>query len=254
MALDLSSSTYGDVANFRQSGTVMTAEIEAVKEYARRNASLASPNLISVSGFGDQVVPITTQFSSNPTDVETALDQVVQPPLISRLGGGTNLDAAVEDAVNQLAPQVGRCKEVVVVTDGQAVLKPQIRDRALASRTKLNFLLVNTQQEVPRNLEEDANKTGGIAILASPKNLVTLLSQRLFNQVNRNPFVILFSGLAWISLMWALILPLERFLRSVIGIRPATASRFVVFNTIFWTTATPIALLFLGLLSNLGTC
>jgi Ca-activated chloride channel family protein len=254
VALDLSNSTYGDVVNFRQPGTVMMTEIESVKEYARRNANLSSPNLISVSAFANQVVPITNQFSSKPTDIENALDQVIQPSLISRLGGGTNLDAAVENAMGQLLTQVGRCKEVVVVTDGQAVLRSQIRNQALASKIKLNFLLINDQQEVPRNLEEDATKTGGNALVASPENFVTLLSQKVFNRVNKNPFVVIFSGLAWVCLIWALVLPLERFLRRVIKIRPAVASRFVIFNTILWTTATPITLFFLGLLSNLGTC
>lgn len=242
MMLDLSSSTYyGSV--FRGAGTVMQAEIDAVKAYARENASTSNPNLLSLSGFGDRVVPITSNFSSNPTEIDQAIEQVVQPIAAPQIGGGTNLDLAVEKGLESLSSQSQRCKEMLVITDGQAQLNPLRLTGAKLSGVRLNFLIVG--QPVPDNLAAAATITGGLALPADANNITTLLAGQLRDRFNsNNKFVNLFLGLAWVSLMWMLVLPLDRFLQKQMNMRFDFSGRIALLNALGWTVA--IAL-FLGL-------
>jgi Ca-activated chloride channel family protein len=69
LALDLSSSTYEFTQVFNGTGSIMAQELQAVRDYVARNQELPKPNLLSVSGFANQVVPITTQFSSDQQQI-----------------------------------------------------------------------------------------------------------------------------------------------------------------------------------------
>jgi len=253
LALDLSGSTYENTqGSFRKPGTIMAQEIEAVNAYATRNSSLSQPNLISVSGFADAVVPITDQFSSNPQEIEQAINQVVQPSLANRIGGSTNINLAVENGISQLKKQPSRCTEMLVITDGVFKLEPQAIQQAQANNVKLNFLVV--REPLTSEINRWARQTGGIALEASPSSISELLSEKVFDRFNANPLVPLFYGLAFISLMWMMLLPFERFLDKYLRIRIDRASKIAVYNAMFWTVATPIYLIASGLFNPFQSC
>ena len=222
---------------FRGTGSLMAAEIEAVKAYARENAQTSRPNSLSLSGFASEVIPITNDFSSDSVVIEDALDRVVQPEISLQIGSGTNLTLAVEQGLNSLSTQLERCKEMLVITDGEAELSPIQLARAQANRVKLNFLLVG--QTIPSNLATAARLTRGIVISANANNIQYLIATQLRQRFNSNfKFVKLFLGLAFISLIWMLVFPLDRFLQLQWQMRFDYAGRTALFNAVFWTFLT----------------
>lgn len=242
MMLDLSSSTYSN-ADFKAAGTIMAAEIEAVKDYARQNANSGKANLLSLSGFANQVIPITEKFSSNPTEIEQAIDQVVQPSIEQQIGGGTNLDLAVENGLKSLSTQKQQFKEMLVFTDGVVSLKPWLVARVKLSGVRLNFLVVD--QPVSISLAQVAGLTGGVALPVSVNNIKELVSGQLRERFNSNSRIVnLFFGLSFISLMWMLILPIDRLLQRLMHIRFDYSGKIALFNAVFWTAVT---LFWLGL-------
>lgn len=251
LSIDLSSSTY-ETKVFGSAGTIMAKEIEAVKAYATRNAGLSKPNLLSVSGFADSVVPITNNFSSNPQEITQAIERVVQPSLPSRIGGSTNIDLAIEQGVSQLKTQPQRCTELIIITDGVFKLKQQTIQLAQANKTKLNFLVVG--QPLNSEINQWAKQTGGVALESSISSIIELLSEKVFSRFNTNPLAPLFYGLAFISFMWMMLLPLERFLDKSLRIRIDHAGKIAVYNAFFWTLATPILLVISGLFNPLQSC
>jgi Ca-activated chloride channel family protein len=253
LALDLSGSTYeNSLANFNKPGTIMAQEIEAVKVYATRNAGLSQPNLISVSGFASSIVPITNGFSSDPQEIGRAINQVVQPSLANRISGGTNINLAVENGLSTLKTQPKLCTEMLVITDGVFSLEQEIIQQVQDHNAKLNFLIVG--QPLTVEINQWANQTGGIALEASSSSVIDLLSETVFNRFNANPLVPLFYGLAFISFMWMMLLPLDRFLDKSLRIRIDYASKIAVYNAMFWTIATPIYLIASGLFNPFQSC
>ena len=183
MMLDLSSSTYeGNV--FRGTGSLMAAEIEAVRAYARENAATSHPNYLSLSGFGDRVIPITSDFSGDSLAIETALDRVIKPDISSQVGSGTNLNLAVEQGLESLSSQSQRCKEMLIITDGEAQLDQIQLTHAKDNRVKLNFLIV--ARTVPENLAEAAKFTKGVALPADTNNIQNLIANQLRQRFNSN--------------------------------------------------------------------
>jgi Ca-activated chloride channel homolog len=236
MMLDLSSSTYGDT--FREKGTVMEAEIEAVKAYARENINAPNPNLLSLSGFADQIVPITPNFSSNPEEIDSAIERVVQPAISQHVGSGTNLDVAVERGLEALESQSQRCKEMLVVTDGLVQLNSTQIARSQVSGTRLNFLIVNSS--IPQNLAMAAKATGGTALPANTNTIKELVAGQFRQRFNSNSKVVnLFLGLAVVSFMWMLVLPIDRFLQHQWNLRFDFSGKIALFNALFWTAAIP---------------
>ncbi|MEM7760103.1 MAG: VWA domain-containing protein [Cyanobacteria bacterium P01_A01_bin.40] len=235
MMLDLSSSTYQG-SDFRGVGTLMAAEIEAVKAYARENAATSRPNSLSLSGFADQVIPITSDFASDAVAITSALDTVVQPAIALQVGSGTNLDLAVKQGLASLSSQ-SKCKELLVITDGEAHLDQVQLIRAQDSGVKLNFLIV--RPTVPANLARAAEFTRGVALPTAASNIQDLVANQLRQRFNSNSkFVNLFWGLAFIAVMWMLVLPLDRFLQRQWQIRFDFAGRLALFNALFWTLLT----------------
>lgn len=242
IALDLSSSTYEKTQVFRGSGTIMQQEIEAVKAYVAKNATLAKPNLISVSGFANRVIPITPQFTHNPQDISRSIDQVVQPVLASQIGGQTNINLAVENGLSQLKTNSGRCSQLLVITDGEFDLAEPTVNQAQKNGAKLNFLIVG--QPVNSKISNWANQTGGIALNATPDNISQLLTNQVFNQFNHSRFTPWFLGLGFISFMWMLLLPLDQLIFKSLKTRPDVSGIIALYNAIFWTVVTPPFLVF----------
>jgi Ca-activated chloride channel family protein len=232
--LDLSSSTYQSTNIFRGTGTIMAAEIEAVKEYARQNARAENPILLSLYGFANQVIPITQNFSNNPREIEQSLDRVVQPSIASLIGGGTNLNIAVEKGLESLKLQVGRCKEMLIITDGQTELEENLISQTVNNDVRLNFLIIG--QNIPTNLADISSKTGGIALLANVSNIQKLVSEDFRKKFSSNSKQVnFFLGAAFISLMWMLVLPIDRFLQNYRKMPFDWTGRIALFNALFWT-------------------
>jgi Ca-activated chloride channel family protein len=253
IALDLSGSTYqNDIKLFRSQGSIMQQEIDAVKAYVDKNASLPKPNLLSVSGFADRVVPITSNFSSNRDEIYQAIERVIQPSIAQQLGGGTNINLVVENGFSQLKSQNARCQQMLVITDGVFELDTQKASEASKNGVKLNFLVVG--QPLTSKINTWARKTGGIAFSASPSNISQLLAGQVFNRFNTSPLIPIFLGLAWMSFMWMMLLPIDRFLEKYLRIRVDISGQIALFNAMFWTLATPALLLLAGLVNPFHKC
>jgi len=245
LALDLSSSTYPSTQVFNGTGSIMAQELQAVRDYVARNQELPKPNLLSISGFADRVVPITTQFSSDQQGINQAIDQVVQPNLPNQIGGGTNIDLVVEHSLSQLQNQGMKCKQILVITDGAFKLDQGKVNSAKEQAVKLNFLIAG--KPVTPEINDWAQQTGGVALSADLNNISQLLVGQVFNRFNSNPFVPLFYALAWISAMWMLLLPLERAITKFMKIRVDYAGKIALYNAIFWTIVTPLLLRLTGI-------
>jgi Ca-activated chloride channel homolog len=232
--LDLSGSTYKTTNIFRGTGTIMAAEIEAVKEYARQNAGSENPNLISLSGFASQVIPITQNFSSDSREIEQSLERVVQPSIAPLIGNGTDLNIAVEKGLDSLKSQIRRCKKMLIVADGITELREDLVSQTISNDVRLNFLIV--EQNIPINLSEISLRTGGVALPANVSNIRELVSKDFRQKFNSNSKrVNFFLGAAFISSMWMLVLPLDRFLQTYRKIRFDWTGKIALLNALFWT-------------------
>ncbi len=76
VALDLSSSTYGEPQQFNQPGTIMSQEIEAVKAYIDESDKLRKPNKVKIFGFrSEKVVSLTPTFKADSKTLKAELDR-----------------------------------------------------------------------------------------------------------------------------------------------------------------------------------
>ncbi|WP_293080939.1 hypothetical protein [Okeania sp. SIO3B5] len=85
--------------------------------------------------------------------------------------------------------------------------------------------------ELTNSTYEEIVQTCGLANLGL--QIIDGLSSNL-------PFVLLWLGLAWISLMWMLVIPIDHLLCYRMKIPYYIAGKIAYFNAIFWAVATPI--------------
>ncbi|TAD77862.1 MAG: VWA domain-containing protein [Oscillatoriales cyanobacterium] len=246
VALDLSSSTYNSgTGQLGAAGTVSDEAVKAVKSYINLNSqNLKKPNQIKVLGFGGAVVDLTKDFSSDAAALTGAIDAAIQPNSPNNVAqqvipSATDVNMAVQKGLTDLSTAKQGCKELLVFTDGQAELNPELVARALASQVKLNFLILG---DPVQNLQAGAVKTGGSYFAANAASeLSSAFTQRFFPRVNSNlNWVIICLGGAWLALMWALVLPLDRLLQKTMGLRFDMAGRIAIGHGLFWSSATPI--------------
>jgi len=141
---------------------------------------------------------------------------------------------------------------MLVITDGVFELDTQKASEASKNGVKLNFLVVG--QPLTSKIDAWARKTGGIALSASPSNISQLLAGQVFNRFNTSPLIPIFLGLAWMSFMWMMLLPIDRFLEKYLRIRVDISGQIALFNAAFWTWATPALLLLAGLINPFHHC
>ena len=244
IALDLSSSTYTPQP-FNAPGTVMAQEVAAVRAYVERSSQqLKVPNQIQVIGFAKQVVSLTNGFTDNKQQLETELNQsLANPNLRSQLGDGTNFDQAIEQGTKALAGQ-NQCRELLLVTDGQADISPLTIAQAASQKVKINALVVGA--DAPR-LQAAASATQGVYTSYASEAvsvLQSLLADKFFPQFNSNlRWVVLWLGAAWVALMWLLTLPLDRWvLHGWMGLPWNLSGQLALGNAVFWTVLTPFIL------------
>jgi Ca-activated chloride channel homolog len=252
IALDLSPSTY-DGQEFNAPGTVMDREIQAVKAYLEKNttAILAQPNQIQIFGFAGAVRPLTQSFNENNVQIVSELTQALQPTLAEVLGGGTNLDLAIQEATQALANVRDRCRELLLVTDGEATVNPLVIAEARTNLVKINAVVIGAEALAIRAA---TFATGGKYLSSDVNNLDELFRDRLFARFNSNwKWILLWLGLAWIALMWMLTMPLDRWIFQGLFKMPINFSgRLALGNALFWTAATPGILWGIYQLFNLG--
>ncbi|MBC6453212.1 MAG: VWA domain-containing protein [Hormoscilla sp. SP5CHS1] len=241
IALDLSSSTYG-AGIFNAAGTIMAQEVQAVEAYLEKNSPdiLRQPNQVQVFGFGGVVKPLTNGFNSDSQQVKAELTQALRNPNLPEqiVASTTNLDLAIEEGTHALRNIQGRCRELLLVTDGEAPVNPGIIADAALSRVKINSVVIGG--EAPA-LATAALATGGVYLSEDVDNLELLFTNRFLSRFNSNiRWIIFWLGCAWIAWMWMLIMPIDRWILQGIMQKHWTISgKLALGNALFWTFATP---------------
>ena len=242
VALDLSGSTYSPGPTLFAPGSISEAEIQAVQEYlSLSEEQLRSPNQISVFGFASQVQPLTDGFSDNTARIRQALDeQLTRGVLLAQqVGEDTDLSLAITQGVKELETFDDRCRELLVVTDGAVDIAPAATDQALAAKVKVHAIVMGGTSEA---LAATTLTTGGTYLPgASSSELKRLFTEDLFSNLNSNlRWIIFWLGMAWICLMWTLVLPLDRWVfQGVRSLPMDLAGQLALGNALFWTMATP---------------
>ncbi len=244
IALDLSSSTYGEVASFNAPGTVLDREVKAVEAYLQLNNEeiLRNPNQVKVFGFGDAVKPLTGNFEANSNKVATSLSEALETEgLPTEIGSGTDINLAIKTGINALRTVPKRCRELILVTDGIADVSPGVIVDASANRVKINSVVIGQEALALRGA---SFATGGIYLSGDSNNLSAFFTDNFFSTFNSNlKWIIFWLGLAWICLMWTLILPLDRWLfQGLFKMRIDQSGKLAIANALFWTVATLLAI------------
>jgi Ca-activated chloride channel homolog len=227
IALDLSGSTYGSSPQmFNAPNTVMAQEIGAVRSYIEQSSQqLKIPNQIQVMGFGGQVVPLTSQFLTDRQQLETELTKsLADPNLRSRIGNGTSLDRAIEEGTKALGGISQHCRELLIVTDGEANVSPTAIAQAASQGVSIT--------------------TKGIYLSGAENNLQAFFTDKFFPRFNSNlRWLALWLGAAWVALMWLLALPVDRWiLQGWFGLPMNLSGQLSLGNALFWSVLTPLLL------------
>nr|WP_155744494.1 vWA domain-containing protein [Scytonema sp. UIC 10036] len=238
IALDLSNSTYNGI--FNAAGTVMAQEVAAVKSYLQHNDQfLQEPNQIQIFGFGGVVQPLTNSFQTDSKRVETELEQALKIPdlPIRIVSNTTDINLAIQQTTTALNNIQERCRELLLVTDGEASVSPSVIAEARQRRVKINAVVIGA--EAPE-IRLAAFSTRGIYLSSEASHLESLFTNRFFLQFNSNwKWIFFWLGSAWIALMWTLILPLERWIfKGLMKFEMSLAGKLAIGNALFWTVAT----------------
>ena len=246
ISLDLSGST---------TGYVRQQEILAIKSYLQQNEALKNPNKIKILAFASNVQPLTTSFNSKTQEVDNELTQALQnPSLETHLGGGTNLNLAIQEGVNSLKTILKHCRELLIVTDGIVDVNPEIVDQAIKENVKINAVVLGNI--VSSDLQTATIRSRGIYLSGEASQLSTLFTENLFTRFNSNlRWIIFWLGAAFICLMWMLTLPLDRWLfQGLIGLDMTLSGQLALGNALFWTILTIIVVWRLFGLPFTGAC
>ncbi len=240
IALDLSNSTYAPQP-FNAPGTVLYQEVRAVESYLDKNADLLKvPNQIQVFGFAGIVLPLTNSFQTDSQQIKIELNQALKNPNIPQriAPGSTDINLAIQESTNALIGIQDRCRELLLVTDGAAPVDARIIAEAAERKVRINAVVVGN--EAPA-LQAAAIATRGI-YLGQVNNLEELFSQRFFTRFNSNiKWIIFWLGAAWVSLMWMLTLPLDRWIfQGLMKQEMPVAGRLALGNAFFWSVLIPI--------------
>ena len=246
IALDLSTSTYGNIESFNAPGSVMNQEVQAVQAYLQQNNPeiLRSPNLVKVFGFGSSIKPLTGSFEANSKKVEESLSKSLEElkadkeTLVKEIvPGGTDISLAIQTSINALKTVQKKCRELILVTDGQGDVSPVVISDAVLNQVKINSVVIGVEAPALRGA---SFATGGQYLSGSISSLESFFTNDFFQTFNSNlKWIIFWLGMAWICLMWALVLPLDRWLfQGLMGKRMDTAGKWAISHALFWTVTT----------------
>lgn len=240
IALDLSNSTYPGQP-FNAPGTVMNREIQAVRSYVQQNSlQLKTPNQIQIFGFAGAVQPLVATFQTDSQQLETELTKALKKPELSQAvqPNSTNLNLAVQKGIDSLGNTQNSCRELLLVTDGEAPLSADLITQAAALKIKINSVVVGADASA---LQDAAKTTQGIYFSDAVDNLEKLLTDQLFAKFNTNTrWIVFWLGCAWVALMWMLTLPLDRWIfQGWLKLPMNIAGQTAIGNAFFWSAATP---------------
>ncbi len=230
IALDFSDST---------SGAVRQQEIQAVNSYLEENQQLNNSNQIQIFGFATKVQPLTNDFQADSQEVKKELERSLQNTnLDQQLGGGTNLNLALERGTNALSSVAERCRELLIVTDGIVDVSDNIINRAIENKVKINAVVLGGKESTA--IQKATRQSKGIYLQDEAGNLEMLFTDKFFARFNSNlRWVMFWLGGAFISLMWMLVLPLDRwFFQGLIGLDMTLGGQLALGNALFWTVLT----------------
>ncbi len=245
LSLDLSGSTFeNNPALFNQPQTVMAQQVTAAKLYLQRNQrELVNPNAIMIHGFGRNVVFLTSGFETNGDVLLNQLEQALnRSDLLAQVDPtATNLSGAIATATQQLQQVPNRCRELLLITDGDAPVDPAVVAAAKAQGVKINAIVVGAHAPP---LAAATQATGGQYRSATAALLEELVGRIFFEGFNTNARWPIFGlGLAGVCLMWVLVLPLDRWvLQGFLRLPMNLSGQIALLNAFFWTVAIPILL------------
>jgi Ca-activated chloride channel homolog len=239
IALDLSNSTYNG-SKFNAPGTIMAQEVTSVKAFLQENAKLRNPNRIQVMGFGGGVSPLTSDFQTNSQQVETELTEALNNPKLPQqvIPDRTDISAAIQKGTDNLQGVTNHCRELLLVTDGDAEVSPLAVSTAIANKVKINAVVVGGNSVA---LQAASMASGGIYLSGEVNNLDAFFTDKFFAKFNSNlGWVIFWLGAVWVALMWTVTLPLDRWiLQGMMKMPMNLAGQLAIGNAFFWTAATP---------------
>lgn len=189
-----------------------TRETSAVQAYIERNQTLKNPNALALVAFGQRVVPITQGFTQDGNTINQTLVITRWSDLARSVGRPSNPNVVVQAGLDSLSGQINQCKQILIFTDGTASPDSTLMQRARSQRVQVNFLVVG---QPSAELLAAALSTRGVAVPLEFGELGQTLSQEIFSRFNNNSLVVfVFAGVGWVLLMFAMILPIERLLKS----------------------------------------
>jgi Ca-activated chloride channel homolog len=242
IALDLSGSTYNNqIELFNTPGTVVYQEIEAVQAYLQQNNEeiLRRPNQVKVFGFGGIVKPLTGNFETDNKKVKRSLVESLKTEGLAQeiISNSTDINLAIQTGVNSLRTVPKKCRELILVTDGQATVSPGVIAEAISNKVKINSVLVGAESLALRGA---SLATKGTYLSGEVNNLSAFFTNNFFQSFNSNlKWIVFWLGLAWICLMWALVLPLDRWLfQGWLQMRIDQSGKLAISHALFWTVLT----------------
>ena len=241
IAIDISGSTYNSqIELFNSPGTILDREVQAVRAYLKQNNSevLRRPNQVKIFGFAGMVKPLSGNFDTNSNKVEKLfLEAIKAEELAQEIGSGTDINLAIKTGINSLRTVQKRCRELILVTDGQGDVSPLVIAEARSNKVKINSVVIGQQALA---LRAASFATGGKYLSGGSNDLNTFFTNDFFNFFNSNlKWIAFWLGLAWICLMWTLILPLDRWLfQGLLKMRIDRSGRLAISHALFWTVAT----------------
>ncbi len=132
------------------------------------------------------------------------------------------------------------CRELLLVSDSGVELEfERLLNKAIKNRVKINAIVF--QNTVPE-LELLVANTKGLYITGQPSDFDELFSNRFFSKFNSNlKWIIICLGLAWISFIWLIALPLDRWIfQDLLQMHWSLSGRIVTGHALFWSALTPI--------------
>jgi Ca-activated chloride channel homolog len=255
--LDLSESTEHPVklANIPTGIKVADVEVSGVKAYLESNANLSVPNQVQIFGFAGEILPLTKSLATDKEKIMAELNMAMSnKDLHQNLQyTKTDINKALETGINTLNKSSNACKSLLLVTDGEANVSQDVINNASSNNVKINSVVVGAEAS---QIREATVKTGGIYLSPEAGTLEFLFGQKIFDLFNNNiKWIGLCLGATWISLMWVLVLPIDRWiLQSIFGHNPNIAGTLAMGNALFWSALVPIVIFGLFKLPVISNC
>lgn len=242
ITLDLSGSTYNNNPKaFNTPETIVYEEIEAVSAYLQENSQLSTPNQVKVLGFGNQVLPLTEGFHRKQETIMEEIERTLEEnDFPSAIGPQeTNLTLAIEEGVKVLSQVSQRCRELLLVTDGEAPVSSDVIRSAIDNNVKINAIVIG--EEAPALLTATV-ASRGIYFSERIGNLEALFIRDFFNRINSNlKWIVFWLSLGWIALTWMVVMPLDRWvLQGLFNLPFDLSGKLALSQALFWTTATAL--------------